>query len=361
MVSFIDVANRFYDLVTGSPFDNIGITKTCVLYLENIPQLIIGFVILLCRGEEEVLFPVIKAAFFLIISTAAYFLSSADCVTVTSLRACKCNANCCFELFFFIGTLFTMMSSGLVLACCLFFLVYDTGSEYQQFMYFLNVGIYVETSNLQFAFNDSRNSTWMKLLNINDILHDDKQADLTMRISTDIDHVRVQIFYHGSNRNASDICYHRQTANDAYLTKANECSLSDGNAFHYRFKYLPRSKRYAWGDIQYNVEKTSSNSCDKIPLLQAPYLKYFQLQDMYFPNEHLRKTGTSWPYQNVTVFSWSNKFRFFNAENDLIDIRNVWKTDIDATELDFFKPHKCENSGSISPHLSPDISILCRL
>ena len=52
LVSFADIVNKLVEQCRGKPIVNIAYTELCVVYLEDIPQLIIGFFIVFCTGED---------------------------------------------------------------------------------------------------------------------------------------------------------------------------------------------------------------------------------------------------------------------------------------------------------------------
>ena len=133
-----------------------------------------------------------------------------------------------------------------------------------------DVGVFVDTRHIPFH---SGNQTWIQLFDLDAIL---SHRNITSRVITGPNHVWIQTFYGGMQRNDSDICYRRNETYDMYYTKATNCTLKNGTVFHYLFKYLLPCKRHPFGDIQYNVRETPADSCDNSPLSLVPYLRYFQ-------------------------------------------------------------------------------------
>ena len=329
VLGVLDISNRLYDLYTGNPFVDIAFTETLVMYLEDIPQLMIGFIIILCRGNTEVLLAlVLKVGIILVASMVTVFLSCGRCHEKQNIKTFSHLFGTVVVLLIAINTFSTLVMVMIDLPVHLAFYVLAAGSDTRFMSYMDNVSIYVDTDHLPFH---SSNITWIHLFDIDDIL---RHGEITSRVTTDPNHMLIQTFYDGMQKNDSDICYRGNETNFKYFVKSTSCILTNGSTLHYHFIYLPPSKRHPFGDIQYNAEKTRVDICDNIPLLQPPRFGYFYSS----AKEHLRSFD----------------------QDDLMNIRNVWNTRVNSI-FDFVKPYKCDTTGSISPHFNPDIQVPCRL
>ena len=54
IVSGIDITSKFRKVVTGVSVGKVSFTDLCVLYIEDIPQLLIGLAVVLCRRETSI-------------------------------------------------------------------------------------------------------------------------------------------------------------------------------------------------------------------------------------------------------------------------------------------------------------------
>ena len=324
VLAIMDVANRLCDIYTGKPFDRFGIIEGCVIFLEDIPQLYYGLVVLSCRSEEG-LFAIMKA----------FILLFGSFVTFVYLgRECK---NGDFEKSFCVLTMVfgTVIVSILSLIICI-------DSFQPNIQYFSNVGIYSDISDYQSSSNFFSDKTLMKFFEISDL---QRRSEITTQVTTDSLHIRVQMFYTGSHINDTDICYR---LNRTYMnhTKAADCTMLSGTRMHFHFVYLPPSKRYILGDIQYNARMTSTDSCDNITMTHVPQLSYYQENATQESTGHLRTLLM----ENQTFYY------FYSAEENLANITDLWHTGRPVANI----LTMCRNTGRISPKFNPGISVPCR-
>ena len=317
------------------------------MYLEDIPQLSIGLSILACRGEEESVLVVIKAGFLFAVSilVAALRIKSVKSIPEHLLDKKK---NCVVVVY--IGHSIVMGVSFVMFYGASKNIEIIREAEHhidQNQRFFTNVGIYCDTSDLSFPFDDSDNEKWMKLFDIDDIIN---HGEITTEVTTNGNLTRIQNFYVGMNRNASATCYRLQESNEIYFTDAVNCSILSGTKFHYHFKYLQPNNRLPFGDIQYNAQKTSIGSCDKIAFVKTvSHLRYFRANDTDTKTGHLYSAFV----ENVNVC------KLYGTKN-LVDIQSkVWRTGVELDRFTVIKPHGCENTGSSSPHINRDITVPC--
>ena len=392
----VEMGLRLHHLLTGSIYQliNINIVEACVVFFEDIPQLVIGIILLVCRGEAKSLFPFLRAIVTFIGSIAT--LCCACCkdmkqreytATVKEKKknpnlikrgllnfGLRCNA---FRIFgviivFFLA-LFSFTFTFVDDETRKYLLNRDTNpgnkngtlaydsiphrakwdfsglldSEENNERFFSNVGIYGDASGFQVPFQQAGNMTWIKFFDINEIR---SFGEITTRITIDTSLLRIQNFYTSSRvqRNATNACYRLVGTDDIMVIKETSCAQLNGTRFHFHFKYLPPSKRHLLGDIEYNFRKTPTGVCENIALSPLPNLRYFHANSSDNVQGHLH--GPMWNY------------KFYNVETDLIDINDVWRTgaiEEDGLFGSLKRNYQCDNTGSVSPHYNPDIPVPC--
>ena len=397
IVSAVDIANKLYDLWIGHPFVDAGYTEFCVMLFEDIPQLVIGLVVILCAVGTASLLATIKAIFVMIGPVVNMTVIVRDKKMqrkvpghkTKSLLAGRVIGNT--VIFVLAGTtylyVFINWASGLKFPAAdereldnnwsNISYTYNSSNQYnnqshdftsnqidfdlpdrpeyrdENGKYFSKVGIYLDTDELPFPTKGVRNKEWIKFFDINEIqLH----REITTQVMTNWSHIRLQNFYTG---NSSDTCYTSGLNETFYdFTKTTDCELLDGTKLHYRFKYLQPSARHVMGNIKYNVRKTPVDSCENIALPRIPRLKYFK-EDRYYNED---ASGHFYG----RLFGNDSAYRFY-TEWDLIEIKNVWRKRIETLDmfLTFFnlqviEPYYCAYTGSVSPHFDPDIAVLCQ-
>ena len=392
----VEMGLRLHHLLTGSIYQliNINIIEACVVFFEDIPQLVIGIILLVCRGEAKSLFPFLRAIVTFIGSIAT--LCCACCkdmkqkeytATVKEKKkkpnlikrgllnfGLRCNA---FRIFgvvivFFLA-LFSFTFTFVDDKTRKYLLNRDTNpgnrnrtlaydsiphrakwdfsglldSEENNERFFSNVGIYGDASGFQLPFEQAGNMTWIKFFDINEIR---SFGEITIRITIDTSLLQIQNFYTLSRvqRNATNACYRLEGTGDFMIIKETFCAQLNGTRFHFHFKYLPSSKRHLLGDIEYNFRKTPTDVCENIAFSPLPNLRYFRANSSDNVQGHLH--GPIWNY------------KFYNVDTDLIDINNVWRTgaiEEDGLFGSLKRNYQCDKTGSLYPHYNPDICVPC--
>ena len=314
ILAAIDLANRVWDICTGHPFVDSFFPEICVMFLEDIPQMLIAYVIIRTRGGEEGVFPLIKA---IIIMLGA--LGAASFFFILLLETC--NGNVVMNLRNVNKKKTALRSGGLSIIFSLAYLIV-VSSVQSNLKYFSRVGIYCGTSDAQFPFDDIKNITWMKLFDVDDI-----RSEITAEIRMNMSDLQVNVFCSG--------CQSNYSSSTKYFKGDVDYTLFGRSIFRFQFKYLPPSTRYILGDIHYNIMKTEIDSCDRMSLKRVPPLRFFKA--------NITRN------QNVTDNDLVRNI--YNVDDDLIDIKQVWTTGI------FRIPY----SGNGSPHFNPDIVVPCYL
>ena len=361
VLTFLDISNRVHELRTGSPFMHTYIPEILTLMLEDIPQLSIGLYILLCRGQTINSIARVKAG-FLLFGSVLYLVYTTLTMTEHMYHEDRLGA----------GLKYLVLNLCLgTMAISVVILLSTTTSSFSAFdpfdilknetkrdQYFSRVAIYVRTDDLQT--DDLKNTTnWMKLFEVYDILGND---EISVQIMTDPSHVRVQTFYGPFQKNDTDICYRVNGTfeDEIFFTEASDCSLLNGTTWYYRFKYIQPSMQYLLGDIQYNVRKTATGSCENIAIDYIPDLKYFRAV------RNVNLTGPLYGPVPISRYEWEWDANFSSrkliqvfylnkggyivySRGRLSDIKYVWKPPFNCVNVEF------------SPHLNPDITVPCQL
>ena len=405
-VGLFDIVNRFKGLVTNKPFLNIGFTEASVIWIENIPQLVIGILVLICRGEAKSLLTFIKAVVILIFALVSVILAIRDCQRNKNLSHEEQKRlipllmiGICFALFLSVATFFitfgdqetrnywlgnwkqltegektawdafgrnkfnvslrydpfSLLNFDSVPANLDFSGILSGGEISNTEKYFAGVGIY---GNFDFLTNNMyANKSWVKLLDINEVREYGTLAMQVIFSVTNAGFIQTRI---QSPRNETTDCYQCSHQSDyvIYTKPAESCMLpSEAKYLIYKFRYLPPNSRQVLGDIEYNVLRTDMMSCKDNAHEFEPDLRYFKANGTLLTLGHL--------YGPLTVND--TQYRMYDADEDLLEIRKVWRTGLVIhAEKGFFKlgtgilkQWKCDNTGSVSPHLNTDIVIPC--
>ena len=378
VVSAIDIANRLCDYRTGRPFVNIGNTEACVMWLEDIPQLILGIVIAKCNREAFSVITFTKATIIivwnfytfhkLIPSTCSECIDTLDkwkCITMTDTEGRQCRlerTTGCFILIFLGLTTMAAAIDSLVPDLDLkhnkkdlrkdefdshqsdFDLSDTPMNTGRKEKYFFKVGIYSDVIDHQIQATTVGSMKWMKFFDVNEII---THGEITTRVTTNINYTLIQNFYTRPlvHINASYSCYNinRSYSDSMYFTKASFCPSLNGTTFHYQFQYQPPSWRYTLGDIRFNLVKHLEGSCHPVALENVPKVRYFRAKSSQNATGHFNFLGR---------LKNESQYTFYSKPDDLVDIVKLWQKD---------RSNACDSAGSISPHFNKDISVPCHL
>ena len=269
IVSAADFINKVVELCTGKPIVNTGYTELCVVFLEDIPQFMIGFVIVGCTGENFFLlffksvFIIFGSYFVLLLMVVVVYRKKPEC----SFRSIMCPEHSddrktkkCGGLY--IGGLFIVV----VLSFAMFlFIPLSQGPRDDSLD---TVGIYVSTVDLELTNDYSEN--WIFVFDVNDIK---THGEILTKLTTNQRYIRIQNFFTRYG-NDTDTCYRLIPANDTMFERYFNCSLVNGTEVYFHFKYIPPSRSHLWGNIQYNARKTSNGTCCN-ETSEYRHVKYF--------------------------------------------------------------------------------------
>ena len=376
--SVIDIINRLFDLRTGSPFINIGITEFCVVCFEDIPQLSIGIIIVNCKDDTLTVFTFARAVILFCAPGYTLFLfldeygnkrthgfgqwfttKDRDGKQCLKERFVLCFGVVILSLLTIITTFSPLgkhkdsyekriqeCESSLsyrqdrcnVEELRLYRDISDTPrNKSQKERYLFKVGIYADAADLQYPVSSVR---WFKFFDVHDIL---KHGEITTRVMADMNSVRIQNFHTRSlqQRTASDMCYYAHRTNDEYFTKSSNCAMVNETTFHYHFTYISPSQRHVLGDIWFNVLKAHMNSCHPIASTRIPKVRYFRAKASINAAGHL----------SDHLVKNKSKYKFYSADDELVDIIKFWRVESWA----------CDITKSDSPHLKQKIAVPCGL
>ena len=372
VTAVIDIVNRFRDLRNDSPFVNTGITGLCVMVFEDIPQLILGLVVLLCRGEAISQWTTIKAVILVIGSIITIGLTIRNCAQNKKLRNDE-KIKCIPGLI--LATIIVFILSGMT--CVIILKVGSEESRIESYIkserkneigendghetrnindrYFSDVGIYGNIADLLFPVDELGNITWILFFDIYTIR---RYHEITTKLTIATDLSRVMIIniykFRGKKLDFGYWCYILQRGFDVFYKNVDyrDCSFFNGTQFHYHFQYIPPSKYHLLGDIQYNVKICY---CDYFDLTRVPHLRYFRL--------NLAKNET-YGHLYSSQANTETKHKFYSADKNLVDMQRAWGTragTIQKGTFDILKKYQCDTTGSFSPHFNQSIHARCDL
>ena len=256
IVSGIDIFNRFRKLRNGLTVSENSITEIGVMFLEDIPQLVIAVSILYCRREKSI-WTVIKAAILMVSSCIAFKrmyneLKPVICKLVLITKKVLAVGHIAVAFFSAVTLLISLASWSFEITDNETWRNLTEGERIQKEYpkYFSNVSIYADTDDFQVPGHDLRSKAWIKFVEINYIL---KHGEIKTEITSDLHYLKIRTFFDGYDTN---ICYHlNKTRSDISLRKTTNCALFNGTTFHFYFKYMPPNSRYHFGDIEFTYEK----------------------------------------------------------------------------------------------------------
>ena len=347
VVSAVDCINKVVELCTGKPIVNTGYTELCVVFLEDIPQLMIGFFIVGCTVENYWLL-YFKALFIwcgslitlMVMMLAVVYPEIPDC----SFHSIMCPEHSddrktkkCGGLY--IGGLIIVF----ILSWAMIYIIPNSSRNDP----LDNVGVYVRTGEVELINDDSEN--WIYVFDINDIK---SHGEIKTKITTNQCYIRIQNIFTG-NENDTDTCYRLIQENDTMFERYFDCSLVNGTEVYFHFKYISPSRRHLLGDIQYNTRKTSNGSCGN-ETSEYRHVKYFngsryetEIQgDDSIRENSLHHLYGIWKYSRSGYNNSDARYKFHSISNNLEDLKNHWRT-------------KFCNILNTSPDFNPDIPISC--
>lgn len=370
-----ELVNLWFGMFRKCACINVDLLSAIIIWIEDVPQIVINVVIVACREEAASYFQLVKAS---LIITGAIIRIIATIICYCGRKAyedlycakvnCKSRMRVTYRVFIVLGIIITLFGAVTVFMFTQVERNPDGGlnfkiphnileGQYDEVKYFHNVSIYFSHRAFEWdpALTFPEKINLLRLFAINDIRKSSFDRIIKIQLDQASESTKVIIWVGNSDGNFQEPaeCFEiARIPRQLYFTK-DGCSgyiTSTANTLEYmlKFHYVKASvPERVFGDIKYNVKVKKNNTCsdldftikdniyDHLADIQTAALHYYRARDsvaeMYHVNHINSTTG-----------------QFYHT-SQLQDINEVWRTGFIY----------CKCSGSLAPHLDSDISITC--
>ncbi|XP_061188464.1 uncharacterized protein LOC133196616 [Saccostrea echinata] len=355
-----EVVNLWWEIFRDNPWVDSDLASTITIWVEDVPQIIINVLIVLCREEAISYFQLVKASVLIIGVVIRIIVSLIRYCSKKNLEEAKkqtaeSRRHVAYRVFIMFGLMCILAGSIAVFMLTQFerhpdgaikFNLPKTAFEgkFHEEKYFDNVSIYLNHP----VFDTSTGSSqvdFIRLISIYDIRNkDDKIFKLSYKESSK----DTFIIWESDNSDTLQAkeCFKINKGTKA-VTIESTCSpsyISSPSEFTFKFHFIkPSIPKLIFGDITYNVKVKESGTCHD-PTTDI----------VTKPNKRKGSGNTRTPvihYYRAHISSESHllKSKLYQYPTDLTDIAEVWKTGFAS----------CESSGSLAPHRDTSLSTSC--
>ena len=354
-----EVVNLWWEIFRENPWIDSDFASCITVWIEDVPQIIINVLIVLCREEAISYFQLVKASVLIvgvviriIVSLVRYCskknLEEANKKTPESRR------HVAYRVFIMFGLMCILAGSVAVFMLTQFerhpdgniqFNLPKTAFEgkFHEEKYFDNVSIFLNHPVFELNTGNSQ-VEFIRLISIYDIRN---KADKTFKISYDASKTKFIIWESNAATLQPTECF-TMNRGTKVLSIAPSCSRSFigsiNTEFTFKFHFIkPSIPKLIFGDITYNVKVNESGNC------------HDPVTDIVTKPSKRKGTGISRTpvihYYRAHVSSASHVLvnRLYTYPADLTDITEVWKTGFAS----------CESSGSLAPHRDTSLQTNC--
>lgn len=372
-ITFIfECANLWWESFRNNPWIDSDWLSAIVIWIEDVPQVLISLHLALCREEPISIFQLLKAAVVLIGVVIRVLVTS---VKYCNKDAVKSHHHVKIKIVIMLGIIIEAMAAAVIFFLTqternnsgdVAFRVPSTVIEdtYNDQRYFTNVSLFMYSAALMGAAYLDPNTNdsvvnWVRLMHLSKIRDQDTAyfkieygpstaSNLTLAISE-----RKQ---DKSNWILTE-CYNISTSTGQITELSNTtCSgavFTNPTIIFIALLYeKPGSvfKKKVFGDIHINIKKNESGTCTSVD-------EYAGNVDNINTNHnipfifHYYRTNETIDYDDVNhLLKRAGTPRFYLNENsDMIDVGVVWKTGW----------MECACNGNIAPILDPDLALTC--
>ena len=366
-----EVINLWLEIFRRNPWIDSDLLSAIIVWIEDVPQIVINVIIVACREDAISYFQLVKASVIIlgcVIRVIVSLIKYCGKKARHDLECASLNKESCrhvtYRVFIMIGLLITL---GGAIAVFLFtqsernpdgslnFKVPHTivKGEWDDSKYFKNVSIFfshpIFDQNHRGALPESQ-VNWIRLVSINNIRQSGADRDKTLQITYEnitATRIKMKISEDGSTL---DDCFEFDRQLKTLTASTCNTFSSTSSAFVFQFHYKrPQQPVLIFGDISYNI-KIKSNINHTCTDLDTQILD--NIDDRVADTEHNAivhyfQTKESISDQYHVIHSQS-KLDFFHLK-DLTDISEVWKVGFAS----------CKSSGSMAPHRDTSIAVSC--
>lgn len=371
MAIIFEIANIGKELFFEPAWINPDIVSCLFLWVEDIPQLIIGVRIAFCREEAVSLFQVIKASALLYgiavritLLSLRYFSKKG----IDALQGLRKGWKYAVKFLFLSGMAFIMIGSLAVFILTLFEREPNENirfnhpksmfeEEYNEARYFDNVSIFFNHPIFDVnMYNETKRVHFMRLLSIYEIR---SKKSALFKISYDeMTRTKFVIWQEDKNRHLkAAACYRINPLRGTVTYQQHNCEhfLSNDQevSFIFKFKFIPSSiPERRFGDIQYNVLMNELGTCHGPDVDIVTKIENHKGEGHYKSaviHYYRHKAGAGQKLH--LIVGDNNVARFYMYDEDLTDITSVWRTGFSF----------CKSTGNLAPDIRKDIKVECNV
>jgi len=365
LVSLFEMANLWRHIFRKNPWCDIDRVKVFVIWIEDVPQLIINVLIAACR-EEAISYVQLAKACIPIVATLIR-LNISLCRPCLKSRCQSCQSFCqsCYKC----SHILTIIGLLVSLGCCISIFVFTKternpdGSlnlkiphsifegKYDHEKYFANVSVYFSHKIFDHPGQQTEvgDSNILRLLKIDDI----KSAPDDLHINVTINNNFTSADYMIEGTGLAMECFtYDKTTNNINIPVKGACPTgfitTPTDAFYFTFHFIkPSPPGLIFGDISYNMKYKNA----RFPTCQDPN---FTIEDEVSDRTDNTDEAALQYYRaavsdNFHIQHTSPTNGKFYHPKDLIDIKDIWKMGFGY----------CKCTGSLSPNRDADLLVKC--
>jgi len=376
---FIEVMNLWWETFRDNAWVDSDILSAVIIWIEDVPQIIINLLIALCHEEPISVFQLVKAM-VVILGILVRIVVSAVKYSETKKTQCRSQAVVravilggvlveaitAVAVFFFTQT--EMRGQGAVV-----FKMPTTYFEetFNDRRYFANVSVFLHHRDLmdRGVFDQDKRDdvvNWIRLAAIEDIRsHGDKEAYFRLQYEgvppmSDVTKMAVSAWKsrgRGGEWQLSE-CYTLNSntgdVNSIFETCKQSGFFTNSTDIHIKFKFEPPGflfNRKIFGDVRLRIEQKHQGDTTCIPLksfrdsVAGSIVGHVPMTLRYFRSAAPVEAG-----KTHVLWEGSQGSRLFrNDGSDLEDIQTVWKTGW----------LHCDSTGSFGPNWSDNLKMNC--
>jgi hypothetical protein len=357
-----EVVNLWWEIFRDNPWIDSDLASSITVWVEDVPQIIINVLIVLCREEAISYFQLVKASVLIIGVVIRIIVSLIRYCSKKNLEEAKKHTpesrrHVAYRVIIMFG-LMCILGGSIAVFMLTQFERHPDGSiqfnlpktafegKFHEEKYFDNVSIYLNHPVLDSSTGNS-DVQFIRLISIYDIRN---KADKIFKLSYDENtKTKFIIWESDSSGNLQPKECFTINKGTKVLTISPSCSAgfisSLKSEFTFRFHFLqPSIPELIFGDITYNVKVQESGNC------------HDPISDIVTTPNQRSGTGSTRSavihYYRAHLSSDSHLLttRLYEYPSDLTDIAEVWKTGFAS----------CESSGSLAPHRDTSLPTACR-
>lgn len=355
-----EVVNLWWEIFRDNPWVDSDFASCITIWIEDVPQIVINVLIVLCREEAISYFQLVKASVLIvgvviriIVSLVKY--CSKKYLEEAKKKTPKSRRHVAYRVFIMFGLMCILAGSVAVFMLTQFerhpdgniqFNTPKTAFEgkFHEEKYFDNVSIYL--NHPVFDLNTGNSEVdFIRLISIYDIRN---KADKTFKLSYDEPaKTKFVVWEPDSSGVLQEVeCFTINRGTKTVSTQTCNPSFSSGTMSEFTFKFhfiKPSVPKLIFGDITYNLKVKESGTC-KDPATDI----------VTKPNQRRGSGASRSPvihYYRAHISTPSHLLpsKFYQFPADLTDIAQVWKTGFAS----------CESSGSLAPHRDTSLETTC--